>query len=94
MVQYLISNWGAAALVGCLAMLKGQSTLLHTPERERRLLEESAAAGLVDGIEGWVGTSVDGLPMEASLAIVELIFTAVQQGLKASDPKRMAPHLS
>ena len=89
-----VSNWGATALVGCLAMLRGQSTLLHTPERERRLLEESAAAGLVDGIEGWVGTNVDGLPMETSLAIVELIFTAVQQGMKASDPKRVAPHLA
>ncbi|MBI2177168.1 MAG: DUF4392 domain-containing protein [Candidatus Tectomicrobia bacterium] len=89
-----VSNWGAAALAGCLAMLKGQPSLLHTPGRERRILEAAAAAGLVDGIEGWVGTSVDGLPMEASLAVVELISTAVQQGMKAADPKRAAPHLA
>lgn len=89
-----VSNWGAAALAGCLAMLKGQPSLLHTPGRERQILEAAAAAGLVDGIEGWVGTSVDGLPMEASLAVVELISTAVQQGMKAADPKRAAPHLA
>ena len=89
-----VSNWGATALTGCIALLKSQSALLHTPERERRLLEASAAAGLVDGIEGWVGTSVDGLPMETSLAIVELISTAVQQGMKAADPKRIPPHLA
>ncbi|MEK6712447.1 MAG: glutamate cyclase domain-containing protein, partial [Nitrospinota bacterium] len=48
-----VSNWGAAALAGCLAMVKGEGSLLHTPGRERRLLEAAAAAGLVDGIEGW-----------------------------------------
>jgi len=89
-----VSNWGAAALAGCLAMLTGNGALLHTSARERRLLEAAASAGLVDGIEGWVGTSVDGLPMETSLAVVDLISAAVQQGFNAADPKRTAPHLA
>ncbi len=58
-----ISNWGAYALVGALAVLSGQP-LMPPPEQERRVLERLLAAGAVDGCTGQAECSVDGIAWE------------------------------
>jgi Domain of unknown function (DUF4392) len=66
------SNWGAYGLVVALERLSGEE-LLHTPAMERRLVEACAAAGAVDGVTKRREATVDGLPLDAHAAVVELL---------------------
>jgi hypothetical protein len=74
------SNWGAYGIVAALARLTGRP-LLHGPALERRMLEACVAAGAVDGITRRRETTVDGLPLETQLALVELLGRAAGRGL-------------
>lgn len=77
-----VSNWGAYALVSMLALLVRMKDALPDPAREKRVLEAAAAAGFHDAIYGEVCGSVDGSPMEAQLAIVQLMRETVKQFFK------------
>lgn len=67
-----VSNWGAYGVVAHLSILAKQP-LLHTPEEERRLVTACVEAGGVDGLTRRRVLSVDGLPLETHLAVVELL---------------------
>lgn len=82
------SNWGAYGTAAALAILAGDESLAHTPEKERELLEIAVEVDCRDGGTGKATFSVDGVPGQASVALVGLLATAVQFGLATSDPDR------
>jgi hypothetical protein len=71
------SNWGAYGVVAALERLSEQS-LLHTPELERLLVDACVAAGAADGITRRRESTVDGLPIAAHAAVVELLALAAK----------------
>ncbi len=81
------SNWGAYGIVAALARLTGRP-LLHTPALERRMLEACVAAGAVDGITRRAEATVDGLPLDTQLAVVELLARAAGDARSRRRPDR------
>jgi hypothetical protein len=67
-----VSNWGAYGVTAHLSIL-ARRPLLHTAEEERRLVTACVEAGAVDGITRRRAPTVDGLPLEAHVAVVELL---------------------
>lgn len=76
-----VSNWGCYAIQAALAILTGRDELAHSVELERRLLGEAPRIGLVDGLTGRREPSVDGLPMEVHLSVVELLATVARRAI-------------
>ncbi|WP_380678728.1 glutamate cyclase domain-containing protein [Salinigranum sp. GCM10025319] len=72
LVPATVSNWGGHAIAACLSHLT-ETPVLHTPEVERRMLEQAAAAGSIDGIVGGTNAWCDGLPPDAHEALLRLI---------------------
>jgi len=66
------SNWGAYAVVAELSALTGRG-LLHSAEEERAMVRACVAAGAVDGITRRHEATVDGLPLEAHVGMLELL---------------------
>ena len=77
-----VSNWGCYAIQAALAVMTEKPDLLHTAAMERRLVEAAANAGLVDGNTGKCDPTVDGLPLEVHVGIVELLAATAQRGLR------------
>jgi hypothetical protein len=67
-----VSNWGAYGIVVELSRL-ARRPLLHTGEEERRMIEACVKAGAVDGITRKHEATVDALPVEAHVGMVELL---------------------
>lgn len=72
LVPAAVSNWGAHAVVTCLAAVLGEP-LLHDPAVERRMLVEAGMAGGIDGIAGGTTGWCDGLPTAVHEAVVRLL---------------------
>ena len=64
-----VSNWGAYGLAGALSLLAGRD-LLPSPEQARGDVETIVALGGVDGVTTRQEPTVDGLPLEQSLALL------------------------
>jgi hypothetical protein len=77
-----VSNWGCYAIEAALAILTDKPELAHTAALEKRLIESSPHVGLVDGALGKLEATVDGLPLEVHVGIVELLAMAVRRGLR------------
>lgn len=77
-----VSNWACYAIAAVLAVRLGMPDLLHTPEAERRLLRRGAELGLLDGVAGVVGESVDALPASTHVAMVELVERTARRELE------------
>jgi len=73
LVTATVSNWGAYGIAACLAMLLGRPEVFHNSDIECRVLQRCADAGLIDGISGYVGESVDSLPKKIHIAIVDIL---------------------
>jgi hypothetical protein len=71
-----VSNWGAYGVAAHLSILARQP-LLHTAEEERKLVTACVEAGGVDGLTRRRVPTVDGLPLETHMAVVELLRTLV-----------------
>jgi hypothetical protein len=67
-----VSNWGAYGIVVELSRL-ARRPLLHTGDDERRMIEACVKAGAVDGITRKHEATVDALPVEAHVGMVELL---------------------
>ena len=79
-----VSNWGCYAILAALALVKGDASLAHTPDLERRLIEASPLLGLIDGSSGKLEPTVDGMPVEVHRGIVALLAETVRRGLARS----------
>lgn len=77
-----VSNWGCYAIQAALAILTCRIELAHTPALEQRLLAAATRIGLIDGLHGTREPSVDGLPAEVHLAVVQLLATTAQRAIK------------
>jgi len=77
-----VSNWGCYAIQAALAMLTGRPELAHTAALEKHLIEAAAAAGLVDGNTGKCEATVDGMPVEVHMGIVQLLAATVERALR------------
>jgi hypothetical protein len=75
------SNWGAYAVEAALAALVGKPEIMHSAEIERRMIEACVATHGVDGSTGRHIMNVDGMPAEASYAIVAMLGCIVRNGL-------------
>ena len=67
-----VSNWGAYGIVVELSRL-ARHPLLHTGDEERRMIEACVKAGAVDGVTRKHEATVDALPVEAHVGMVELL---------------------
>lgn len=67
-----VSNWGAYGIVTELGRLTHRA-LLHSGDEERRMIEACVKAGAVDGITRKHEATVDALPLEAHVGMVELL---------------------
>jgi len=66
------SNWGAYGVVAELGRLAGRP-LLHSADEERKMVQACVDAGAVDGITRRPEPTVDGLPLEAHVGMLELL---------------------
>lgn len=64
-----VSNWGAYGLAGAIGLLAGRD-LLPSAEQARGEVEAIVALGGVDGVTTRSEPTVDGLPLEQSLALL------------------------
>ena len=76
-----ISNWGAYALVGAMALNSGDPSLLHTPEAERDLEHLAMEYDVRDGTTGLAALSMDGVPLEATQAMLTMMRSLVEVSL-------------
>ncbi len=76
------SNWGAYGTSACLAYLLNDSSLLHDPATERRMVEQCALTGAGDGMSGMSIPWVDGSNLEVQQAIVTVLQMIVSNGLR------------
>ena len=77
------SNWGCYAVANCLALLLGDTALLHTPAREQLLLLRGVDLGLINSPAGIVDANVDAIPLSTHLAVVELLREIAARALAA-----------
>ncbi len=77
-----VSNWGCYAIAAALAVLKSDASLAHTAEAERRLIEFSPSAGLVDGMTGLLDATVDGMQPDIHMSVVKLLEQTVRGALR------------
>jgi hypothetical protein len=76
------SNWGAYGVIAELSRLTGRS-LLHAPDQERAMVSACVQVGAVDGITRRREPTVDGLPLEVHLGMLELLRVFAAPGNRA-----------
>jgi hypothetical protein len=81
LVTAAVANWGAYAVVACLAVLQQQPELLHSAATELRMIEACVQAGAADGITGRYELTVDNLPAAVHASIVELLHALIAKML-------------
>lgn len=67
------AGWGGYGIEACLAALSGKAHALHDEAMERRLLDASAMAGIVDPMTGLAEGFLDGVPSEVNYAILRIL---------------------
>lgn len=67
------ASWGSYGVEACLAALSGKPHALHDEEMERRMLDASAMAGIVDPLTGTAEGWLDGVPPQVNYAIVRIL---------------------
>jgi D-glutamate cyclase len=77
-----VSNWGCYGIQAALAILTGKPQLAHKASLEKHLIEAAAASGLVDGNTGKCEPTVDGMPVEVHMGIVQLLEATVERALR------------
>jgi hypothetical protein len=76
-----VSNWGAYGLIAALSQLSGNA-LLHTPALERDVLEATIRGGAIDGRTLASALTVDALPLEKHIEILEKLTLLVGNSME------------
>jgi hypothetical protein len=74
-----VSNWGAYGIATAVALISDRDDVLLRPEEELTILEAALDAGCLDGGTGFREPAQDGVPAQASAALVSLLDTIVSQ---------------
>ncbi len=77
-----VSNWGAYGIAAALAVLKGNVDVFHTGDIERQMLKICITQGVVDGALNFPSYSVDTIPGEADVGVVEMMRVVIQKSLE------------
>ncbi len=77
-----ISNWGAYAVAAALALYNRDTTLLHTDQAERDIEQMALDYDVRDGSFGVAGLTMDGVPLEGTLAMLGMMRNLVEISLK------------
>jgi hypothetical protein len=75
------SNLASYGVCAALALLRGDPALCHTQEEEVALHHVGVGLGLADGGGGGIIAATDGIPVEASAAVVLLMRAIVERAL-------------
>jgi len=67
------AGWGAYGVEACIAALSGKPHALHDEEAERRVLDASVNAGIVDPLTGTAEGYLDGVPAPVIYAILRIL---------------------
>jgi hypothetical protein len=81
LVTASVSNWGAYAIAGALALLAQEPEAAPNADLEERLIRRCATVGFIDGPTGEVGELVDGMPGAVSVSVACLLNQTVIKGL-------------
>lgn len=76
------SNWGAYGISAALAFLLKDPSLLQDTETERRMIEQCALSGAVDGMSALPVPWVDGTNLQVQEAVVAMLGMIVANGIK------------
>lgn len=68
-----ISNWGAYALAGALALSTRNPDLVHTPKVEKDLEQLAVEYDVRDGTVGKARLSMDGVPLEVTQSMLTIM---------------------
>ena len=78
----MMSNWGCYGIEAALAFLLKKPELMHSPEREERMLRDCLNAGGLEAAQCTTEFFVDGLEGETSMAVVQLLGSIVRKNLE------------
>lgn len=84
LVAASVSNFGCYGIEACLAALKKNPSVLHSPEQEAELIAACYRAGAVDGVTGFIEPFVDALSSEVCVGLTRLLHAIVKNGLSPS----------
>lgn len=84
LVSASVSNFGCYGIEACLAALKGNSAVLHSPEQEVELIFACYRAGAVDGVTGFIEPFVDALSSDVCVGLTRMLHAIVKNGLSPS----------
>lgn len=73
LVSASVSNWGAYAISGALAIALGDETLAHSGDREHAFIVACIAAGALDGATARPALAVDGIDWRGHSGVAELM---------------------
>ena len=76
-----VSNWGCTAICAAMALRTGNSSLIHTPAAEARLLEVMTTSGLINSADGVIDPHVDGIRDTTHIALCEMAEAVVRKAL-------------
>lgn len=83
-VSAAVSNWGACAVAAALAVLLGDTELLHDKDTEHELIAVTVAAGARDGATSKQAMVVDGIDFVGHLAFVTLLKTVASISIRTA----------
>lgn len=80
-----VSNWGGYALQAALALCLGDPELLQSAQVAEGAVRACTSAGALEGMYCTKDFSVDGVPGEVSVHLVEILRTIVRVALRPAD---------
>ena len=87
-----ISNWAGYSIIAAMALITGDFSLLHTPEKEMELLETAPTVGCFEGTVAKDKPYIDAVPPEGSAAMVQLLKSAVDVAYSETLPLDSRPY--
>ena len=79
----MMSNWGCYGIEAAIAFLLKKPELMHSPQREERMLRDCLNAGGLEAAHCTTEFFVDGLEGETSMAVVQLLGNIVRKNLES-----------
>ncbi|TAA50796.1 glutamate cyclase domain-containing protein [Shinella sp. JR1-6] len=90
LVSASVSNWGAYAISGALAIALGDETLAHSGDREHAFIVACIAAGALDGATARPALAVDGIDWRGHSGVAELMRSIAVAANSKSETKNAA----